>query len=53
MCNPDYAAMELIHARLVWTTTCAIGSKCDYSIYGDTGIVLKEHPEYVDENGFK
>ncbi|WP_418841421.1 hypothetical protein [Ruminococcus sp.] len=25
MCNPDYTAMELIHARLVRKTTCANG----------------------------
>ena len=29
LCNPDYAAMELLHARLVRTTTCADGCKCD------------------------
>lgn len=25
MCNPDYTAMELIHARLIRKTTCANG----------------------------
>lgn len=53
MCNPDYAAMELLHARLVQTTTCAIGYKCDYSICGDRDDYLKGHPEYVDDAGFK
>lgn len=53
MCNPVYAAMELLHARLVQTTTCAIGYKCDYSICGDRDDYLKGHPEYVDDAGFK
>jgi hypothetical protein len=53
MCNPDYAAMELLHARLVRTTTCADGCKCDYTICGDRDEYLKEHPEYVDEAGFR
>ena len=34
-CNPGYKAMELIHAKLVRTTTCSNGDKCDYTIYGD------------------
>lgn len=53
ICNPDYAAMELLHARLVRMTTCADGCKCDYSICGDRDEYLKEHPEYVDEAGFR
>ena len=53
MCNPDYAAMELLHARLVRTTTCADACKCDYTICGDKDEHLKKHPEYVDEQGFK
>ena len=48
ICNPDYAAMELLHARLVRMTTCADGCKCDYSICGDRDEYLKESPEYVD-----
>ena len=53
MCNPDYAAMELLHAQLVRANTCAIGDKCDYTICGDRNEYLKEHPEYVDEQGFR
>lgn len=53
MCNPDYAAMELLHAWLMRTTTCADGCKCDYTICGDWDEYLKEHPEYVDEAGFR
>lgn len=53
MCNPDYAAMELLHARLVRTTTCADGCKCDYTICGDRDEYPKAHPEYVDEQGFR
>lgn len=34
-CNPDYTAMELIHARLIRTTTCSSGCKCDYTICGN------------------
>ena len=32
LCNVDFASMELIHARLVCTTTCANGCKCDYHL---------------------
>ena len=35
LCNVDFASMELLHARLVRTTTCANGCKCDYTICGD------------------
>ena len=45
--------MELLHARLVRTTTCANGCKCDYTICGDQDLYLKEHPEYRDENGYR
>ena len=53
LCNPDFEAMELIHARLVRTTTCANGDKCDYTIYGDRDERLKDHPEYRDEAGYR
>ena len=53
LCNVDYASMELIHARLVRTTTCANGCKCDYTICGDKDPYLKEHPEYRDEAGYR
>ena len=54
LCNPDYTAMELIHARLVRTTTCANGCKCDYTICGDRDEdFLREHPEYKDEAGYR
>ena len=53
LCNPDFAAMELIHARLVRTTTCANGCKCDYTIVGDRDAYLEEHPEYRDEAGYR
>ena len=53
LCNPDFEAMELIHARLVRTTTCANGDKCDYTIYGDRDERLKDHPEYKDEAGYR
>ena len=53
LCNVDYASMELIHAKLVRTTTCANGCKCDYTICGDKDPYAKEHPEYRDEQGYR
>lgn len=53
LCNPDYEAMELIHARLVRTTTCSNGCKCDYTICGDRDVYAQEHPEYRDESGYR
>ena len=53
LCNPDYTAMELIHAKLVRKTTCANGCKCDYTICGDKDSYLQEHPEYRDEAGYR
>ncbi len=47
----DYAAMEIIHARLVRTTTLGKGAYCDYAICGDKDPYLKEHEEYRDETG--
>ena len=42
LCNVDYVSMELLHAKLVRTTTC-----------GDQDPYVKEHPEYRDEAGFR
>ena len=53
LCNVDFASMELLHARLVRTTTCVDGCRCDYTICGDKDPYLKEHPEYRDEAGFR
>lgn len=53
LCNPDYTAMELIHARLIRHTTCSNGCKCDYTICGDRDIYCTEHPEYKDEQGYR
>lgn len=53
LCNPDFEAMELIHARLVRKTTCSNGCKCDYTICGDRGEFLNAHPEYRDEAGYR
>lgn len=53
MCNPDYKAMELIHAKLVRPVTIACGDICDYYICGDKDRYVDEHPEYIDELGFK
>lgn len=51
LCNVDYAAMEVIHARLVRTTTLGEGNFCDYAICGDRDPYLKEHPEFRDIRG--
>ena len=53
LCNPDFEAMELIHARLVRKTTCSNGRKCDYTICGDRDEFLNAHPEYRDEAGYR
>lgn len=53
LCNGDYAAMELIHARLVRRKTCGNGNVCDYAIYGDRDERLQEHAEYVDAEGYR
>ena len=53
LCNVDYASMELLHARLVRTTTCVDGCRCDYTICGDKDPYLKAHPEYRDEAGYR
>ena len=53
LCNPDYAAMELIHAKLVRKTTCANGCRCDYTICGDNDPYCKAHPEYRDAAGYR
>ena len=44
---------ELLHAKLVRTTTCVDGCRCDYTICGDHDPYVKEHPEYRDEAGFR
>ena len=42
------------HAKLIRRTTCANGSKCDYTVCGDNrDPYVKEHPEYVDEHGYR
>ena len=53
LCNGDYDAMALLNARLVRTTTCSNGCKCDYTICGDKDPYLKDPPEYRDEAGYK
>ena len=53
MCNPDYAAMEMIHARLIRTQTCACGEKCDYTICGSQSESASAHPEYYDSAGYR
>ena len=45
--------MALIRAKLVRTTTCGNGDKCDYTICGDRDPYLRQHPEYVDEADYR
>ena len=51
LCNADFASMEILHARLVRTTTCVDDCRCDYTICGDRDPYLKEYPKYRDERG--
>ncbi len=51
LCNVDYAAMEVLHARLVRTQTCGNGRYCDYTICGDRDPYASAHEEYRDGKG--
>lgn len=51
--NGTGGTYDYLHARLVRTTTCADGCKCDYAICGDRDDYIKEHPEYRDEAGYR
>ena len=53
LCNVDYVSMELIHAKLIRTSTCVDGSKCDYVICADKDEYIKKHPEYRDKAGYR
>ena len=53
LCNGDFPAMELLHGKLVRTTTCGNGNVCDYVICGDQDDYLLQHEEYVDEQGYR
>ncbi len=53
LCSPDYAATELLRARLVRRTTCSNGCRCDYTICGDRDAWCQEYPEYRDEAGYR
>ena len=49
----QHGLLEVMPARLVRTTTCANGCKCDYTICGDRDAYLKAHPEYRDAQGYR
>ena len=53
LCNPDFAGMELLHAKLIRKTTCSNGDRCDYTICGDQDPYCSQHPEYQDEQGYR
>ena len=49
----DCIALMSYYSVCKAVTTCADGCKCDYTICGDRDEYLKEHPEYVDKQGFR
>ena len=51
LCNIDYVAMEMIHARLIRTSTLGREEYCDYTICGDKDAYLLDYEEYRDGNG--
>lgn len=53
LCNADYRAMELIHARLIRKNTCGNGTVCDFAICGDKDEYAKSREEYVDSEGYR
>lgn len=53
LCNADYAAMELIQAKLIRNTTCGNGKICDYAVCGDKDEYAKLHEEYIDKEGYR
>ena len=53
MCNPDFRAMEALHAKLIRSKTLAFSDICDYYIVGDEDEFVKLHPEYINGDGFK
>lgn len=53
LCNVDYASMELIHAKLIRTSTCVDGDHCDYAICGDRDPYIEKHPEFRDAAGYR
>ena len=50
MCNCDHIAMEKLHAKLVRTCTCGVGSICDYCIMGDRNPAGDDYV-LAEENG--
>ena len=53
LCNADYAAMELIHAKLIRKTTCGNGDVCDFAICGDKDKYAALHEEYIDSESYR
>ncbi len=52
-CNPDYPGLAYMHAKLIRKSTCSNGDLCDYLIVGDKDPLAKEHPDYVNEEGYR
>lgn len=50
--NVDYACMDAMNVKLVRCHTLMESDRCDYAFYSPDDPRLKEHPQYVDENGF-
>lgn len=51
LCNVDYVALETLHAKLIRTKTLGKDECCDYTICEDKDPYIKNHEEYIDENG--
>lgn len=52
LCNVDYPSMEMLHMKLIRKQTLGLADCCDYMIVGDKDSLVKEHPQYSDENGY-
>lgn len=52
LCNVDYASMRAMNVQLVRSHTCIESDHCDYTFYSLRDPSVKDHPEYVDEQGF-
>ncbi len=52
LCNADYACMASMNVKLVRCRTLIESNCCDYTFYSPNDPRLKDHPQYVDEQGF-
>ena len=52
LCNVDHAAMEQMRAELIRTQTFGFTDSCDHTLAGGRDPILRQHPQYRDENGY-